>query len=70
MNDKYTFETNFVNLTTRIGGELKNQVKFSSDLDLIYNGDIIIDTTGFGGISIEQSSKFDVKAFIIEDPVA
>ena len=57
-------------LYTSIGGELKNQVRFSSDLDLIYDGDIIIDTTGFGGISIEQSSRFDVKAFIIEDPVA
>ena len=57
-------------LETRIGGELKNPVEFSSDLDLIYSGDIVIDTTGFGGINIEQSSKFDVEAFIIEDPVA
>ena len=53
-----------------IGGELKNKVRFSSDLDLIYSGDVVIDTTGFGGINVEQSSKFDVGAFIIEDPVA
>ena len=33
-------------------------------------GNVVIDTTGFGGINIEQSSKFDVKAFLIEDPVA
>lgn len=57
-------------LESRIGGELKNPVEFSSDLDLIYSGDIVIDTTGFGGINVEQSSKFDVEAFIIEDPVA
>ena len=57
-------------LYTSIGGELKNKVKFSSDLDLIYDGDVVIDTTGFGGINIEQSSKFDVEAFLIEDPVA
>ncbi|WP_407413396.1 SAM-dependent methyltransferase HcgC family protein [Methanobrevibacter sp.] len=57
-------------LYTSIGGELKNQIKFSSDLDLIYDGNIVIDTTGFGGINAEQSSKFDVKAFLIEDPVA
>lgn len=57
-------------LYTCIGGELKNKVEFSSDLDLIYSGDIVIDTTGFGGITVEQSSKFDVEAFIIEDPVA
>ena len=57
-------------LYTSIGGGLKNQVKFSSDLDLIYDGNVIIDTTGFGGINVEQSSKFDVKAFLIEDPVA
>ena len=57
-------------LYTPIGGTLKNKIEFSSDLDLIYSGDIVIDTTGFGGITIEQSSEFDVKAFIIEDPVA
>lgn len=57
-------------LDSEIGGCLKNQVEFSSDLDKIYNGDVVIDTTGFGGINVEQSSKIDVEAFIIEDPVA
>ena len=57
-------------LYTSIGGDLKNKIDFSSNLDLIYSGDVVIDTTGFGGITIEQSSKFDVEAFIIEDPVA
>ncbi|WP_407392520.1 SAM-dependent methyltransferase HcgC family protein [Methanobrevibacter sp.] len=57
-------------LYTHIGGQLKNKVKFSSNLDLIYSGDVVIDTTGFGGINVEQSSKFNVEAFIIEDPVA
>ena len=57
-------------LYTNIGGDLKNKVEFSSDLDLIYSGDVVIDTTGFGGINVDQSSKFDVDAFIIEDPVA
>lgn len=57
-------------LYTEIGGKLKNKVEFASNLDLIYSGDIVIDTTGFGGITPEQSEKFDVKSFIIEDPVA
>ena len=57
-------------LYTEIGGILKNNVNFSSNLDLIYTGDIVIDTTGFGGITVEQSSKLDVEAFIIEDPIA
>jgi hypothetical protein len=57
-------------LYTNVGGKLKNNVKFSSNLDLIYSGDIVIDTTGFGGITVDQSSKFDVEAFIIEDPIA
>ncbi|MCC9262143.1 MAG: DUF1188 domain-containing protein [Methanobrevibacter woesei] len=50
--------------------EEKDNISFSSDLDLIYSGDVVIDTTGFGGITVEQSSKFDVKGFLIEDPVA
>ena len=57
-------------LYTDLGRDLKNKIEFSSNLDLIYSGDIVIDTTGFGGINVEQSSKFDVEAFIIEDPVA
>jgi len=57
-------------LYTPIGGKLKNKIKFSSNLDLIYSGDVVIDTTGFGGITIEQSSKLDAEAFLIEDPVA
>ena len=57
-------------LHTTIGGAVKNPVEFSSNLDLIYSGEVIIDTTGFGGINVEQSSKFDVDTFIIEDPVA
>ena len=57
-------------LQTKLGGSLKSEIEFSSDLDLIYSGDVVIDTTGFGGINVEQSSKFDVDAFIIEDPVA
>jgi len=57
-------------LDTPIGGKLNRDIEFSSNLDLIYSGDVVIDTTGFGGITAEQSSKFDVEAFIIEDPVA
>ena len=57
-------------LYTTIGGTVKNPFEFSSNLDLIYSGDVIIDTTGFGGINVDESSKFDVDTFIIEDPVA
>ena len=57
-------------LHTDLGGKPITNADFSSDLDLIYSGDVVIDTTGFGGININQSSKFDVDTFIIEDPVA
>ncbi|MBR4447811.1 SAM-dependent methyltransferase HcgC family protein [Methanobrevibacter sp.] len=57
-------------LKTEIGGEFKNNIDFTSDLNLIYSGDVVIDTTGFGGINVEQSSKINVNTFIIEDPIA
>lgn len=57
-------------LETQIGGKLRNPIKFSSDVNLACTGDVVIDTTGFGGITPEQSERFDVEAFIIEDPVA
>ena len=57
-------------INTPIGGEVKNTIEFSTNLDLIYSGDVIIDTTGFGGITPEQSLKINADTFIIEDPVA
>lgn len=57
-------------LDVSIGGDVENPIEFSSNTDRIYSGSVVIDTTGFGGISVEQSSRFDVDTFIIEDPVA
>ena len=57
-------------LNTEIGGTASDNINFSSNLDEIYSGDIVVDTTGFGGITPEQSLKFDAEAFIIEDPTA
>ena len=45
-------------------------IKFSSDLSLIKNADVAIDTTGLGGINEGQSEAIYTKVFIIEDPIA
>ena len=45
-------------------------IKFSSDLNLIKNADIVIDTTGLGGINESQSGAIYTKVFLIEDPIA
>ena len=45
-------------------------IKFSSDLSLIKNADIVIDTTGLGGINESQSGAIYTKVFLIEDPIA
>ena len=59
------------------GGEKDNyfiesfrNIKFSSDLDLIKNADVVIDTTGLGGLNESQSEAIYTKVFIIEDPIA
>ncbi|OWT33364.1 Hmd co-occurring protein HcgC [Methanobrevibacter sp. 87.7] len=59
-------------LYTPVGGDKieKDTIEFSSNLSDINKGDIIIDTTGFGGLNKEQSSKINCKAFLIEDPTA
>lgn len=49
--------------------DFKN-IKFSSDLDLIKDSDIVIDTTGLGGINESQSEAIYAKVFMIEDPIA
>lgn len=45
-------------------------IRFSSDLDLIKNADVVIDTTGLGGLNESQSEAIYTKVFIIEDPIA
>lgn len=57
-------------LDTNIGGNYKNSINFSTDLKLIKTGDVVIDTTGFGGLNVEQSSEINAEVFLIEDPVA
>ena len=57
-------------IDTPIGDKIQNNIKFSSNIDLMYTGEVVIDTTGFGGITPEKSSKLDVNTFIIEDPIA
>ena len=57
-------------MDTNIGGNYKNSVNFSTDLELIKTGDVVIDTTGFGGLNVEQSSEINAEVFLIEDPVA
>lgn len=57
-------------LDTPIGGNYKNSINFSTDMELIKTGDVVIDTTGFGGLNVEQSSEINAEVFLIEDPVA
>lgn len=57
-------------LDTPIGGNYKNSINFSTDLELIKTGEVVIDTTGFGGLNVEQSSEINAEVFLIEDPVA
>lgn len=57
-------------LDTSIGGNYKNSINFSTDLELIKTGDVVIDTTGFGGLTVEQSSEINAEVFLIENPVA
>ena len=57
-------------INTDIGGKLNNNCEFSTNLELIKDGDVVIDTTGFGGLNVEQSSKINCEVFLIEDPVA
>ena len=57
-------------LDTPIGGNYKNSINFSTDLELIKSGEVVIDTTGFGGLTVEQSSEINAEVFLIENPEA
>lgn len=53
-----------------VSSEKFKDIKFSSDLDLIKHRDIVIDTTGIGGINERQSESIYTRVFLIEDPIA
>lgn len=67
--DIYPHLKEFINspIGKNINENYKNNIKFSTDLNLIDSGDIIIDTTGFGGL---KPKNYKVEAFLIEDPIA
>lgn len=65
--DIYPHLKDFIN--TNIGGESEN-IQFSTDLNLIQESDILIDTTGFGGLKPEFLENIQPEAFLIEDPIA
>lgn len=67
--DIYPHLESFVNSKIPYGIENYN-INFSSDLNLLSDAAIVIDTTGFGGLSKEYSAKINSKLFLIEDPVA
>lgn len=52
---------------------LADDVQFSDDLTLISDADLVIDTTGLGGLSPESVREFvnsDVSLFLVEDPTS
>ena len=51
-------------------GKFKENIEFLSDLGLIRSADVVIDTTGLGGIDESQSESIYTKVFLIEDPIA
>lgn len=53
------------------GNNKKSKIHFSSDLSHLKNGNMVIDTTGLGGIEIEQVKELDsCKVFLAEDPTS
>jgi len=48
----------------------QNTIKFSTDISLIQNTDLLIDTTGLGGLNLDESKLINGKIFLIEDPIA
>lgn len=67
--DIYPHLESFISSKVPYGLEEYN-INFSNDLTLLTDAEILIDTTGFGGLSEEQSANINSKLFLIEDPVA
>lgn len=67
--DIYPHLESFINSKLPYGLQ-EYDINFSNDLSLLKDAEILIDTTGFGGLSEEQSANINSKLFLIEDPVA
>ena len=60
-----------VDINPHLKDILNCEVDFSDDLSQIEGADLVVDTTGFGGLSQESVKDFvDSKIFLIEDPTS
>ena len=49
---------------------LDEDVEFHSKIDMIKNKDIVVDTTGLGGLTPEITKLINGKTFLVEDPAS
>lgn len=66
-------EVTVIDIHPHLASLLDNDVHFTEDLTQISHADLVIDTTGLGGLSPESVRKFvdpEVSLFLVEDPTS
>lgn len=67
---KKTSEVTLVDIHPYLGNLIEMDVKFCSEIEMIKDADLVIDTTGLGGLTPEMAKLINGKAFLVEDPTS
>ncbi|MCE5213702.1 MAG: DUF1188 domain-containing protein [Methanobacterium sp.] len=67
---KKTSNVTLVDIYPHLENMLGKDVKFSQDIRVIEDADLVIDTTGLGGLAPEMAELINANIFLVEDPTS
>jgi hypothetical protein len=67
---KKTSDVTVVDIHPHLGNLVEMDVKFASKISVIKDADLVIDTTGLGGLTPEMARNIQGKIFLVEDPTS
>lgn len=67
---KKTSDVTLVDIYPHLKNIIDRDVKFHSEIEIIKDADLVIDTTGLGGLTPDKAKLINGKAFVVEDPTS
>lgn len=67
---KKSSDVTVVDIHPHLGNLVEMDVKFCSQMDVIKDADLVIDTTGLGGLTPDMARNIGGEIFLVEDPAS
>lgn len=67
---KKTSDVTLIDIYPHLGNLVERDVKFSREIKMIQDAELVIDTTGLGGLTLKMAKLIDANVFLVEDPTS